>query len=143
MAKRRYIAPWHRKSLDDNVLGSMSGLSAGMLAELKVKPAIYHCVSRIVNREFVLKDEEREEFVHLMQLYARFSQVKVWTYCVMSNHFHILVEVPAPPEDGGASWSDQRLLDHLATIYGEHKMANLSWELSHYREQNNDEAAEA
>jgi len=49
-------------------------------------------VSRVVNREFVLKGEEKEEFVGLMRLYEEFSRVKVLTYCVMSNHFHILVE---------------------------------------------------
>ena len=74
----------------------MSSESVDLLANLRGKPAIYHCVSRIVNREFVLKREEREQFVHLMRLYAQFSQVEIWTYCVMSNHFHILVEVSAP-----------------------------------------------
>jgi hypothetical protein len=58
-----------------------------------------------------------------MRRYAGFSQVEVWTYCVMSNHFHILVEVSAPPDCGGDSWSDERLLEHLSTIYGERKMA--------------------
>ncbi len=143
MAKPRYIAPWHRKHLDSSVLDSMSSESVDLLANLRGKPAIYHCVSRIVNRDFVLKREEREQFVRLMRFYARFSQVDVWTYCVMSNHFHILVEVSAPPDCGGDSWSDERLFDHLSTIYGERKLAELRCELNHYREQDNDAAAEA
>ena len=143
MAKPRYIAPWQRKSLNAKSLDAMSAESVELLAALKGKPAIYHCVSRIVDRQFVLEREECEQFVRLMRLYERFSQVKVRTYCVMSNHFHILVEVPSPPECGGASWSDKALLDHLSTIYGERKMADLRWELGHYREQHNDVAAEA
>jgi len=53
------------------------------------------------------------------------------------------VEVPAPAEDGGASWSDERLLKHLGLIYGGAAMANLRWELQHYRAQGNLAAAEA
>ena len=143
MAKPRYIAPWHRKALYDSDLESMSARSVELLSSLSGKPAIYHCMSRVVGREFVLQREEREHFVALMRLYARFSQVNVWTYCVMSNHFHILVEVPAPPEDGGASWSDERLLEHLSMIYGRCKMGKLRRELEHYREQNNEAAAKA
>jgi REP element-mobilizing transposase RayT len=142
MAKSRYLAPWQRKSLDANALKSMSAQSIALLAALQGKPALYHCVSRIVGRAPVLQQEEREQFVRLMRLYERFSQVKVWTYCVMSNHFHILVEIPSRPECGGASWSDERLLDHLSTIYGERKMAELRGELGHYRAQDNDAAAE-
>ena len=51
MAKNRYLAPWHRKSLDANALDSMSVESVDLLANLEGKPAIYHCMSRIVNRE--------------------------------------------------------------------------------------------
>ena len=114
MRRARYLAPWHREGVDWEGVelvgeseggdgpGQEEGLAA-MLAGLRGKPAIYHCVSRIVNKEFVLKREEREKFVGLMRLYERFCQVQVLTFCVMSNHFHILVEVPVRPEDGGAS----------------------------------------
>lgn len=44
---------------------------------LKGKPAIYHCVSRVVGREFVFKREEREQFVGLMRRYENFAQVKI------------------------------------------------------------------
>ena len=56
--------------------------------------SIYHCMSRIVDRRFVLGEEERRHFVKLMRKMEAFSGVRVLTYCVMSNHFHILVEVP-------------------------------------------------
>jgi REP element-mobilizing transposase RayT len=115
---------------------------AEALAALEGKAAIYHCVSRVVNRERVFKRAERDEFVRLMRRYEAFSQVHVETYCVLSNHFHILVEVPASPEDGGASWSDERLLKHLELIYDERKMAELRWELTHLRSLENEQAAE-
>jgi REP element-mobilizing transposase RayT len=58
----------------------------------------YHCISRVVDRQFVLGAPEKEELVSLMRRYEAFCGVKVVTYCVMSNHFHILLEVPARPE---------------------------------------------
>lgn len=60
--------------------------------------AFYHCVSRVVNRDFVLQKAEREMFVGLMRMYEKFCQVRVVTFCVLSNHFHLLVEVPRRPE---------------------------------------------
>ncbi len=36
-----------------NALDSMSAQSVDLLANLKGKPAIYHCLSRIVNRAFL------------------------------------------------------------------------------------------
>ena len=60
--------------------------------------AFYHCISRVVNRDFVFGDDEREEFVRLMRVYERLCGVRVVTYCVMSNHFHLLLGVPKKPE---------------------------------------------
>ncbi|MEO8615267.1 MAG: transposase, partial [Luteolibacter sp.] len=58
------------------------------------KPAIYHCISRVVDRRFVFGDEEREHFRMFMRMQENFSGCRVLSYCVMSNHFHILLEVP-------------------------------------------------
>ena len=60
--------------------------------------AIYHCVSRVVDRRKVLQEEEKEHFVRLMRIYERLYGLKVITFCIMGNHFHILVEVPQRPE---------------------------------------------
>ncbi len=53
--------------------------------------AYYHTISRVVNREYVLGEEEREQFVEMMRCYEHFCGVRVLTYCVMSNHFHLLL----------------------------------------------------
>ena len=78
------------------------------------RPVVFHCVSRIVDRRFVFGDEEREAFRMFMRMYENFSGCRVLTYCVMSNHFHILLEVP-PLEAGGLT--DEKLLARLAAIY--------------------------
>ena len=70
-------------------------------ARLKVpeeEVGFYHCVSRVVDRRRVLREVEKEHFAALMRECEEFCEVRVLTYCLMSNHFHILVEVPKPPE---------------------------------------------
>ena len=60
--------------------------------------AVYHCVSRVVDRRYIFGDAEKEKFVQFLREYEQFCGVEVLTFCVMSNHFHVLVEVPKRPE---------------------------------------------
>lgn len=50
------------------------------------KPAIYHCISRVVDRRFVFGDVEREQFRMFMRMQENFSGCRVLSYCIMSNH---------------------------------------------------------
>jgi putative transposase len=45
----------------------------------------------------VLGTEEKEAFVAMMRGFEALHQVQVLTFCVMSNHFHVLVRVPQRP----------------------------------------------
>ena len=58
----------------------------------------YHCMSRVVDRVHRFGDVEKEEFRKVLREYESFCEVRVLTYCLMSNHFHILVEVPRRPD---------------------------------------------
>jgi hypothetical protein len=128
MPKARYLAPWHQEDLWHR-LAQVEGeeLTVAALRDLRGKPAIYHCISRVVDRRFVLGDAEREQFVAYMRTYEQFCQVRVLAFCVMSNHFHIGLEVPAAPEDRGASWSDAKLLRHLRCVYVGAKFRECGW----------------
>ena len=95
MRQARFLAP-----------GAVEGERAG----------IYHCVSRVVDRRFVLGKEEKEQFVRMMRLYEEFCGVRVLTYCVMSNHFHLLLEVPQRPEEG---LSEKEFYRRLRLVYSE------------------------
>lgn len=91
----------------------------------------YHVVSRVVNREFVLGDEEREQFVKLMRLYERLCGVRILTYCILSNHFHLLVEVPRRREQ---PLSEDQLLMVVRKAYGNSRAKALEVELHQTRE---------
>lgn len=58
----------------------------------------YHIVSRFVERNFYFDRSEKEFFVTTLRRLEAFLDVRVLTYCVMSNHFHLLLEVPAEDE---------------------------------------------
>jgi putative transposase len=81
-----------------------------------VGAAYYHCLSRVVERRFAFGPNEKEQFVHWMQAYAGFCGVRVLTYCIMSNHFHILVEVSQRPE---VLPGDTELLQRHALVHGD------------------------
>ena len=87
------------------------------------KPAVYHCISRIVGRGFVLEVDEREHFRMLMRMCEQFTGCRVLSYCVMSNHFHVLLEVPPMPEGG---ISNEELLRRLGVFYSEAQVAEIA-----------------
>ena len=91
---------------------------------------MYHCVSRVVDRRFVFGDAEREHFRMFMRMQENFSGCRVLSYCVMSNHFHILLEVPPIPTGGV---SDEELLKRLSAIQGEAFVAGVAGDLSDAR----------
>jgi putative transposase len=92
----------------------------------QTKPVIYHCVSRVVGRQFVLEVDEREHFRMLMRMCEKFTGCRVLSYCLMSNHFHLLLEVPPMPEGG---ISDEEFLARLGVFYSEAQVAEIAKEL--------------
>ena len=94
--------------------------------ESRTKPVIYHCISRVVGRGFVLEADEREHFRMLMRMCEKFTGCRVLSYCLMSNHFHILLEVPPMPEEG---ISDEELFTRLAVFYNEAQVAEITREM--------------
>jgi hypothetical protein len=103
--RRRWIVPWKDSA---------------------TKPAIYHCISRVMGRDFVLEVNEREHFRMLMRMCEKFTGCRVLSYCLMSNHFHILLEVPPIPEGG---ISNEVLLERLGVFYSEVQVAEIAKEM--------------
>jgi putative transposase len=103
--RKRWIVPWK---------------------DSRIKPVIYHCISRVVGRDFVLEVDEREHFRMLMRMCEKFTGCRVLSYCLMSNHFHLLLEVPPMPEGG---ISDQELLERLGVFYSEMQVAEILKEM--------------
>lgn len=85
--------------------------------EHETQAVIFHALSRVVNREFVLGSKEKVMFVKIMRQYEAFCGVKVLSYCVMSNHFHILVEVPPKVKGSAVEMTDELFLERIKGLY--------------------------
>jgi hypothetical protein len=78
----------------------------------------------------VLGVEEKERFRTLMRMQEKFTGGRVVSYCLMDNHFHLLLEVPSMAEDG---LTDGELLRRLGAIYSEAFVAGVAAELAEAR----------
>jgi REP element-mobilizing transposase RayT len=101
--------------------------------------AYYHCISRVVDRQFVLGETEKEQFVSLMREYEMFCGVRVLTFCIMSNHFHLLVEVPQRPT---VLPSDEELLQRVEKLSGLAGGGTTRQMLERFRQQGHHKKAE-
>ena len=61
---------------------------------------VHHLVSRIAHRVYFLKDEERRDFLEIVRRAAEFAGLQLIGWCVMGNHFHLLVFLPERREMG-------------------------------------------
>ncbi|MFN9512684.1 MAG: transposase, partial [Akkermansiaceae bacterium] len=86
--------------------------------------------SRVVERRFAFGVEEKEKFRMFMRMYENFSGCRVLSYCLMSNHVHLLVEVPPMPEEGIA---DDVFLKRLAALYSEAFVADVASQIHEAR----------
>lgn len=88
---------------------------------------LYHVVSRVVDKQMLFGEVEKRHFVRLMKAYAAFGGLRLVSWVVMGNHFHILVEVPVFDP---ASLTPEELLRRLAFIHGPTRVAEVRAELA-------------
>ena len=91
---------------------------------------IYHCISRVVERRFAFGPDEKEKLRTFMRMYENFSGNRILSYCFMSNHLHLLLEITPPPAGG---LSDEELLARLGWIQSEAQVAVVAKELAEAR----------
>ena len=116
--------------------------TARIKADNQHERAFYHCISRVVERRFALGDAEKERFLKIIRGYEDFCGVRLLTYCLMSNHFHLLVEVPRRPADDQLP-SDAELIRRLRAAGCDHAAATAEQDLARFRSAGHHEAAEA
>ena len=96
---------------------SWSGGRHRILGKGPLESYCYHVMSRTCGGEVFFDDVEKEALRRVIWRMAEFSGIKVLTYCLMGNHFHLLAEVPHRQ-----TWlqrfegleGEAKLLEHLA-----------------------------
>ncbi len=91
------------------------------------RPGLYHVCSRVVDRRVVFYERERRKFLALIKGGATFAGVDVVSWCLMGNHFHLLVRVPSVDAD---AMSDHEVFSRMEHIYTEPRMRHFRgvWE---------------
>lgn len=93
--------------------------------------SFYHVMSRVVDRRRVFEAKDKEIFRKILRNQEAFSGVRIVTYCLMSNHFHLLLEVPdretLPPLD------EEGLVAVLPLLYEGHVVEGVKQELERAR----------
>ncbi|MCP4241787.1 MAG: chemotaxis protein CheW, partial [bacterium] len=87
----------------------------------------YHCLSRVVDRNFVFQVHERDVFRKILRQVEAFSGVRVLTWTILSNHFHVLLEVPPRPE---VEPTDDEILERCRALYSAQGMLAVEWEFA-------------
>lgn len=90
--------------------------------------ALYHVTSRVVDRQVLFGERERARFLKLAKALARFSGFELVSWCLMGNHFHLLVRVP--PQEVAEMTQDE-VLARARHILSDQRRArleeNLAW----------------
>jgi REP element-mobilizing transposase RayT len=69
-------------------------------------------MTRTVNGEMLFKDREKEMLRKMLWQVAEFCGAEILTYCVMTNHFHVLLRIPEL-----AILSDAELMRRYKVLY--------------------------
>lgn len=89
-----------------------------------------HVTSRTAGQIFLFGDQEKRVFVKMLRQWAEFSGLGVITYCLMDNHFHALLWVPANVE-----MDHHEVVKRLSGIWRDEK--RVAWE-DYYDKQDKD-----
>ena len=60
----------------------------------KSESGIYHIMLRGINQQVIFEDElDYAKFLETLETYKAVSEYKIYAYCLMSNHIHLLIKV--------------------------------------------------
>ncbi len=94
-------------------------------------------MSRAIEGRFVFDELGKERFRELLEAHAEMAGIEVFTWCCMSNHFHILVQVPNA-QMGRAALDDRELLRRLGLVMKKERLKEVRQVLEMMKEQSPD-----
>jgi REP element-mobilizing transposase RayT len=67
--------------------------------------AVYHVMNRGDRREAIFEDDQdRQRFLETLAEACEKTDWQIHAYCLMSNHFHLVIETPQPNLVAGMKW---------------------------------------
>ena len=93
----------------------------------------HHIIQRGNNRQPIFASSaDYEALLALIEEYSKKFEVAIHSYVLMSNHFHLLCEVPVP-----RPLSQSEMLERIEAFYGPQRAEALRQQLARYAEQPN------
>jgi REP element-mobilizing transposase RayT len=91
--------------LTQNGFGVLSEANMARKLRVEYEGAIYHVMNRGDRREPIFKgDQDRMLFLETLGQACQKTDWEVHAYCLMSNHFHLVVETPKANLVAGIKW---------------------------------------
>ncbi len=90
--------------------------------------AVYHIISRTALNGFPLEDIEKDFMLALIKRYASFYFTEILGFCLMGNHFHLLVKMF--PEN---NFTDEEIKTRFKSFYGDSR-AFAEGQIPYFRE---------
>ena len=116
---------------------SWSGGRRRILGKGPLESYCYHVMSRTCGGEVFFDEVEKEALRRVIWRMAEFCGIKVVTYCLMGNHFHLLAEVPHRDtwlQRFEGPQGEAKLLEHLRILYSKNYVGLLRDELADLRQ---------
>jgi REP element-mobilizing transposase RayT len=86
---------------------------------VQVAGGVYHVISRGNRRQTVFHDDvDYGSFIELLEIVVRRYGWRCHGYCLMPNHFHLLIETPAPNISEGMQRLNSRYAQWFNRRYG-------------------------
>ena len=105
-----------------------------ILGEPSRETNYYHAMSRIIERRFVFKNPlVKAKLRQIIFNQAAMSGVRVLTYTIMSNHFHLLLAVDQP-EENRKKLDDEAILTRLSYVTRKEPMMEIRQTLQHLKQ---------
>ena len=107
------------------------------------RSVLYHAIDRVNGRLFLLEDRKtKEKFIQLMRMQEAYSDVRVLSYVIMDNHFHLLLEVPPKKKGASVPMSDEVFLAKIKAFNSLEYYKDVKQLLARLRETGSNKAAE-
>ena len=88
---------------------------------IKGEPAVYHVMSRTALDGYVIGDVEKEYLLKLIKKLSSIYFAEVIGFCLMGNHFHLLVRMHPGDEN-----SDEEIKRRFKIMYGDESERKLA-----------------
>ena len=96
---------------------------------VKQEDAIYHVISRTALDGFVLGDVEKDYLFDLIKKLSALYFTEVFGYCIMGNHFHLLVKMKT-----GNDYSDNEVKRRIGLSFSEENRGVTDGQLPYFRD---------